>query len=37
MVEIGRVEQWPFIAYERSLGETLDERLAAAPTPLGGR
>lgn len=36
VMEVGRVEQWPFIAYERSLGETLDERLrrAAAPTPL---
>ncbi|MEO3692101.1 HDOD domain-containing protein [Roseateles paludis] len=36
VMEVGRVEQWPFIAYERSLGETLDERLrrTAAPTPL---
>ncbi|MDN3923085.1 serine/threonine protein kinase [Roseateles violae] len=36
VVEIGQVEQWPFVAYERSLGETLDERLArqAAPLPL---
>jgi len=27
-VEIGQVEHWPYIAYDRALGETLDERLA---------
>ncbi|MFY7864777.1 serine/threonine protein kinase [Roseateles sp.] len=36
VVEIAKVEQWPYIAYDRALGETLDERLArqAAPLPL---
>jgi non-specific serine/threonine protein kinase len=36
VAEIGQVEHWPFVAYERSLGETLDERLArqSAPLPL---
>jgi len=33
-VEIAQVEQWPFIAYDRALGETLDERLARQPAPL---
>jgi len=34
--EIGQVESWPYVAYERALGETLDERLArqAAPLPV---
>lgn len=34
--EIGQVESWPYVAYERSLGETLEERLArqAAPLPI---
>ncbi|NCT85107.1 MAG: HDOD domain-containing protein [Comamonadaceae bacterium] len=34
--EIGQVESWPYVAYERALGETLDERLArqAAPLPI---
>lgn len=34
--EIGQVENWPYVAYERTLGETLDERLArqSAPLPL---
>ncbi|MFK4704331.1 HDOD domain-containing protein [Roseateles asaccharophilus] len=34
--EIGQVENWPYVAYDRALGETLDERLArqAAPLPL---
>ena len=34
--EIGQVENWPYVAYERALGETLDERLArqAAPLPI---
>lgn len=32
--EIGQVENWPFVAYERALGETLDERLARQSAPL---
>lgn len=34
--EIGQVESWPYVAYDRALGETLDERLArqAAPLPI---
>lgn len=34
--EIGEVENWPYVAYDRALGETLDERLArqAAPLPI---
>ncbi|MFT7772514.1 serine/threonine protein kinase [Roseateles sp.] len=34
--EIGQVESWPYVAYDRALGETLDERLArqAAPLPV---
>lgn len=32
--EIGQVEQWPYVAYDRALGETLDERLARQPAPL---
>lgn len=31
--EIGQVENWPYAAYERALGETLDERLARQPAP----
>jgi non-specific serine/threonine protein kinase len=27
-VEVSQVERWPFIAYDRALGETLEERLA---------
>jgi HD-like signal output (HDOD) protein len=34
VVEVGQVEHWPFIAYDRALGETLDERLARQSTPL---
>jgi eukaryotic-like serine/threonine-protein kinase len=36
VVEVGQVEHWPYIAYDRALGETLDERLArqGAPLPL---
>jgi eukaryotic-like serine/threonine-protein kinase len=36
--EIGQVESWPYVAYDRALGETLDERLARqnAPLPLDG-
>ena len=33
-IEIGQVEQWPFVAYDRALGETLDERLARQSAPL---
>jgi len=35
VVEVGQVEHWPYVAYDRALGETLDERLArgAAPVP----
>ena len=32
--EIGEVEQWPYVAYDRALGETLDERLARQSAPL---
>jgi len=34
--EVGQVENWPYVAYDRALGETLDERLArqAAPLPI---
>lgn len=32
--EVGQVEQWPYIAYDRALGETLDERLARQNAPL---
>lgn len=34
VVEVGNVEQWPYLAYDRQLGETLDERLARQPSPL---
>lgn len=34
VVEVGQVEKWPYMAYDRALGETLDERLARQPTPL---
>ena len=34
VVEIGQVEHWPYIAYDRALGETLDERLARQSAPL---
>lgn len=36
VIEVGQVEQWPYLAYDRALGETLDERLARqnAPSPL---
>ena len=34
VVEIGQVEKWPYMAYDRALGETLDERLARQPTPV---
>ena len=32
--ETGQVESWPYVAYDRALGETLDERLARQPAPL---
>ncbi len=32
--EIGQVEGWPYVAYDRALGETLDERLARQNAPL---
>ncbi len=32
--EIGQVESWPYVAYDRALGETLDERLARQSAPL---
>lgn len=34
VIEIGQVEQWPYVAYDRALGETLDERLARQNSPL---
>ncbi|RZJ12502.1 MAG: HDOD domain-containing protein [Rubrivivax sp.] len=34
VAEIGQVENWPYIAYDRALGETLDERLARQTAPL---
>jgi non-specific serine/threonine protein kinase len=32
--EIGQVDSWPYVAYDRALGETLDERLARQNAPL---
>lgn len=32
--EIGQVENWPYVAYDRALGETLEERLARQKAPL---
>ncbi|WP_343622508.1 HDOD domain-containing protein [Roseateles puraquae] len=32
--EIGQVESWPYVAYDRGLGETLEERLARQKAPL---
>ncbi len=34
LFEAGQVEGWPYAAYDRALGETLDERLARQPAPL---
>ena len=34
VVEQGEVEQWPYLAYDRALGETLEERLRRQATPL---
>jgi eukaryotic-like serine/threonine-protein kinase len=33
-LETGQIENWPYVAYERTLGETLQERLARQPAPL---
>lgn len=34
VIEVGQVEHWPYLAYDRALGETLDERLARQGAPL---
>lgn len=35
VVETGRVDPWPYVIYDRALGETLEERIArGAPLPL---
>ncbi|RZL28606.1 MAG: protein kinase, partial [Rubrivivax sp.] len=34
VAEVGQVENWPYVAYDRALGETLDERLARQQAPL---
>ncbi len=34
VVEVGQFEQWPYVAYDRAIGETLDERLARGTVPL---
>lgn len=35
VVETGRVDPWPYVTYDRALGETLEERIArGAPLPL---
>jgi non-specific serine/threonine protein kinase len=34
VVESGRVDPWPYVACDRALGETLDERLARGGAPL---
>lgn len=34
VVEVGQVEHWPYVAYDRALGETLDERLTRVGPPL---
>ena len=34
VVEQGEVELWPYLAYDRALGETLEERLRRQPAPL---
>lgn len=34
VVEVGQVEHWPYVAYDRMLGETLEERLARDPQVL---
>jgi non-specific serine/threonine protein kinase len=32
-IDIGQHEQWPFVTYDRALGETLAERLVRQPVP----
>lgn len=34
VVETGRVDPWPYVAYDRALGETLEERIARGAPPL---
>ena len=34
VIETGRVDPWPYVAYDRALGETLEERLARGGPPL---
>ncbi|MBV8380218.1 MAG: HDOD domain-containing protein [Paucibacter sp.] len=34
VLEVGQVEHWPYAAYDRANGETLDERLARSPAAL---
>lgn len=34
VVEVANVEHWPYVAYDRALGETLEERLARQGAPL---
>ena len=34
VLEVGQVERWPYVAYDRSNGETLEERLARSPALL---
>jgi non-specific serine/threonine protein kinase len=34
VIEVGQVEHWPYLAYDRALGETLDERLSRVGAPL---
>ena len=34
VIETGRVDPWPYVAYDRALGETLEERLARTGQPL---
>ncbi|TDP74259.1 HDOD domain-containing protein [Roseateles toxinivorans] len=35
VIDIGQQDQWPFVTYDRALGETLEERLRRQPNPLG--
>lgn len=35
VIDIGQQDQWPFVTYDRALGETLEERLRRQPHPLG--
>ncbi|WP_431263023.1 serine/threonine protein kinase [Roseateles chitinivorans] len=34
VIETGRVDPWPYVAYDRALGETLEERIARGAPPL---